>query len=139
MYIDGVLSKNDFEIKRKQLQIKENELKEKEYKNKLELDRLSNIFSDKSEYSVFDGNNAIEVQRIIQQHIHLIKVNHNFRVVITFTDNSVFEFFYYGRYKHKIYADKEHQQPLYFPTIEHHNETFIVSDIYNAISKKRGR
>lgn len=137
MYIDGILSKQDFEIKRKQLQIKENELKEKEYKNNLELDRLSNTFADKNTYSVFDSNNAIEVQRVIQQHIQLIKVHHDFRVVITFVDNSVFEFYYYGRYKHKVYADKEHEQPLYFPTIEHHNETFIVSDVYNAISKKK--
>lgn len=137
MYIDGVLSKNDFEIKRKQLIIKENELKEKEYKNKLELDRLTDIFSDKSEYSVFDTNNSIEVQRVIQQHIHLIKVHHNFRVVITFTDNSVFEFFYYGRFKHKIYADKEHLQPLYFPTIEHNNDTFVLNENYNPICKKK--
>ena len=139
MYLDDFISKQDFEIKYKQLQIKENELKEKEYKNKLELDRLTNIFTDKSEYTIFDGNNAIEVQRVIQQHIHLIKVFHDFKVVITFVDGSVFEFYYYGRYKHKIYADKEHLEPLYFPTIEHHNETFIVSDIYNAISKKRGQ
>ena len=138
MYLEDFISKSDFEIKRKQLQIKENELKEKEYKNKLELDRLTNIFADKSEYSVFDTNNSIEVQRVIQQHIHLIKVHHNFRVVITFTDNSVFEFYYYGRYKHKIYADKEHLQPLYFPTIEHHNDTFVLNEKYNPISKNKG-
>ena len=137
MYIDGVLSKNDFEIKRKQLQIKENELKEKEYKNKLELDRLTDIFSDKSEYSIFNTNNSIEVQRVIQQYIHLIKVHHNFRVVITFTDNTTFEFFYYGRFKHKIYADKEHLQPLYFPTIEHNNDTFVLNENYNPICKKK--
>lgn len=137
MYIDGVLSKSDFEIKRKQLIIKENELKEKEYKNKLELDKLTNTFADKKQYSVFDGNNAVEVQRVIQQHIQQIKVHHNFRVVITFSDNSVFEFYYYGRYKHKIYADKEHLKPLYFPTIEHHNDTFVLNENYNPIHKKK--
>jgi hypothetical protein len=138
MYLDDFISKSDFEIKRKQLQKKENELKEKEYKNKLELDRLTNIFADKSEYSVFDTNNSIEVQRVIQQHIRLIKVHHNFKVVITFVDNSVFEFYYYGRYKHKIYADKEHLQPLYFPTIEHNNDTFVLNEKYNPISKNKG-
>lgn len=138
MYLDDFISKSDFELKRKQLQIKENELKEKEYKNKLELDRLTNIFADKSEYSVFDTNNSIEVQRVIQQHIHLIKVYHDFKVVITFVDNSVFEFYYYGRYKHKIYSDKEHLKHLYFPTIEHHNDTFVLNENYNPISKKKG-
>ena len=140
MYIDGILSKSDFEIKRKQLQIKENELKEKEYKNKLELDRLTNIFTDKNTYSVFDGNNAIEVQRVIQQHIKSIILDFDFKLVITFVDDTTFECYYYGKYKHnKLFKDIDKKQPLSFPTIEHNNDTFVVSDIYNPICKKRGR
>lgn len=139
MYIDGILSKSDFEIKRKQLQIRENELKEKEYKNKLELEKLTNIFADKSEYSVFDTNNAMEVQRVIQQHIKSIVLDFDFKLTITFVDNTTFECYYFGKYKYnKLFKDIDKKQPLSFPTIEHHNDTFVVSDIYNAISKKKG-
>ena len=127
MYINDFISKQDFEIKRKQLQIKENELKEKEYKNKLELDRLTNIFADKSEYSVFDSNNAIEVQRVIQQHIQQITVSDIRELTITFIDGSTFECYYNGRYKKsKLFKDIEYTLPLSFPIIEHDGETFKV-------------
>lgn len=140
MYINDFISKSDFEIKRKQLQIKENELKEKEYKNKLELDRLSNIFADKSEYSVFDSNNAIEVQRVIQQHIQQITISDIRELTITFIDGSTFTCFYNGKKSNsKLFKDCEFKQPLYFPTIEHHNDTFVLNENYNPIPKKRGR
>ena len=139
MYIDGILSKSDFEIKRKQLQIKENELKEKENKNKLELDKLTNIFADKSEYSVFDTSNTIEVQRVIQQHIKQITVSDTKELTITFVDGSTFSCFYNGRKNNsKLFKDYEFKQPLYFPTIEHHNDTFVLNENYNPISKKKG-
>lgn len=137
MYIDGILSKSDFEIKRKQLQIKENELKEKEHKNKLELDKLTNIFADKSEYSVFDTNNAIEVQRVIQQHIHQIRILDTQELIITFVDGSTFSCFYNGKKGNsKLFKDCEFKQPLYFSTIEHNNDTFVLNEKYNPISRK---
>lgn len=137
MYIDGVLSKNDFEIKRKQLIIKENELKEKEHKNKLELDKLTNTFVDKKQYSVFDGNNAVEVQRVIHQYIKMITIE-NSKLDITFVDGSIYSCYYNGRKsKYKLYQDNEFTEPLYFPTIEHNNDTFVLNENYNPITKKR--
>lgn len=126
MYIDGVLSKNDFEIKRKQLIIKENELKEKEHKNKLELDKLTNTFADKKQYSVFDGNNAVEVQRVIHQYIKMITIE-NSKLDITFVDGSIYSCYYNGRkINYKLYQDNEFTEPLYFPSIIHHSETFEI-------------
>lgn len=138
MYLDDFISKQDFEIKRKQLQIKENELKEKEYKNKLELDRLTNIFADKSEYSVFDTNNSIEVQRVIQQHVQQIRILDTRELIITFIDGSTFSCFYNGKKSNsKLFKDSEFKQPLYFPTIEHNNDTFVLNEKYNPKSKKK--
>lgn len=137
MYIDGILSKSDFEIKRKQLQIKENELKEKEYKNKVELDKLTNVFADKSEYSVFDTNNAIEVQRVIQQHLQQIRILDSQEVIITFVDGSTFSCFYNGRKSNsKLFKDCEFKQPLYYPSIVHNGETFVLNETYIPIPKK---
>lgn len=125
MYIDGDISKNEYNIKKSQLKVKENELRDKQEKNKLELEQLTDTFANKKDYNVFDSGNSIEVQRVIKQHIKVITFINN-KITVTFNDNTIFECYYYGYRKHKIYKDSNWEQPLSFPIIQHNGETFEI-------------
>lgn len=125
MYVDGDISKNEYNIKKSQLQVKENELRDKQEKNKIELEQLTDTFTNKKDYNVFDSGNSIEVQHVIKQHIKVITFINN-KITVTFNDDTTFECYYYGYRKHKIYKDSNWEQPLSFPIIEHDGETFKV-------------
>lgn len=127
LYIDGLYSKSEYNIKKTQLQIKENTIKEQLKSIELDLNYLTNVYVDKSIYNPMDNNySSQDIQRLINQHIKLISYIDN-TITVTFVDNTTFICYYKRNRKDiKFWLDKDFSSPLETPFITHKGETFEI-------------
>lgn len=126
MYIDGDITKKEYEQKKSELAIKENDMKNQLKQYEIELNRLTDIFVQKDIYNPLDGNNAVEVQRIVQKYVNVIYLTYNRKLTIHFNDNTIFECYYCGYWKCKFSLDETGKKPIDFPVIIHNGDTFSI-------------
>lgn len=129
LYIDGLYSKSEYNIKKTQLQIKENALKEQLKQIEIDLNHLTNLFVDKSIYNPMDNNfSSQDIQRLINQNIKLVTYIDN-TITVTFVDNTTFICYYKPTRKNiKFWLDKNFSIPLDTPLILHKVETFDIEN-----------
>lgn len=127
LYIDGLYSKSEYNIKKTQLQIKENTIKEQLKQIEIDMNYLTNVYVDKSIYNPMDNNfSAQDVQRLINQHIKLITYIDN-TITVTFVDNTTFICYYKRNRKDiKFWLDKDFSIPLETPFIAHKGVMFEI-------------
>ena len=126
-YVDGIIDKNTYNIKKQELGIKENELKDKLTHLQNELEHITNVFCNQKYFSLYDTTNAIEVQKYIRQYVSSIVLDNTTLLTITFKDNTIFQCYYNGKLrKNKISKDIEHTQGIDYPIIKHKGETFEI-------------
>ena len=127
LYIDGLYSKADYNIKKTQLQIKENTIKEQLKSIEIDMNHLTNVYVDKSIYNPMDNNfSAQDIQRLINQHIKLITYIDN-TITVTFIDNTTFICYYKRNRKGiKFWMDKDFSIPFEIPFITHKGIMFKI-------------
>lgn len=127
LYIDGLYSKSEYNIKKTQLQIKENTIKEQLKQIEIDMNYLTNVYVDKSIYNPMDNNfSAQDIQRLINQHIKLITYIDN-SITVTFVDNTTFICYYKRNRKDiKFWLDKDFSIPFKTPFITHKGVMFEI-------------
>lgn len=127
LYIDGMYSKADYNIKKTQLQIKENTIKEQLKSIEIDMNHLTNVYVDKSIYNPMDNNfSTQDIQRLINQHIKLITYIDN-TITVTFVDNTTFICYYKRNRKDiKFWLNKDFSIALETPFITHKGDTFEI-------------
>lgn len=127
LYIDGLYSKSEYNIKKTQLQIKENTIKEQLKQIEIDMNYLTNVYVDKDVYNPMDNNySAQDIQRLINQHIKLISYIDN-TITVTYVDNTTFICYYKRNRKDiKFWLDKDFSIPLETPFITHKGVMFEI-------------
>lgn len=127
LYIDGLYSKADYNIKKTQLQIKENTIKEQLKSIEIDMNHLTNVYVDKSIYNPMDNNfSAQDIQRLINQHVKLVTYIDN-TITVIFIDNTTFICYYKQSRKNiKFWLDKDFSIPFEIPFITHKGIMFEI-------------